>query len=80
MKYSRFLFICAFLLFLFVPLITFNWRGTFSKAEKRSLAPVPKILNNGKFNTKIFKRTSEYIDDHFGLRSQAVEVGDCDKP
>jgi hypothetical protein len=68
----RLFFTVLFLLIILTPVVFFNYKEEYSYREKRPLAPFPGFFQNGKINTKIFRRFDEYMEDRIGLKSLLV--------
>ena len=64
MKKNQIVFIIVFLSILFLPIITFNYRGTVSEKENRNLQSRPKN----------FKEANNYISDRFGFRNEFLKI------
>ncbi len=65
--------ICALTVF-FVPIFTFNIKGTISEKENRYLAYFPAIIKDNHLNPNFFRDCNSYFSDRFGLRRYFIAI------
>ena len=57
---------------LLLPLLSMPFTSGASGAEKRKLAEMPKIIEDGKFNTEFTRKFDTYFSENFGFRPQLI--------
>ena len=72
MKKLQILFVFCVLAALFLPLLKFNWKGTVSEKEKRTLAVRPYLLLENRLNKNLFGEYDAYFKDRFGGRQGLI--------
>lgn len=66
-------FACVFVIMLLLPLVCMPFASSDASAEKRELAPSPRLMVDGKPNVNVLSEAGNYFADHFAFRSLLVE-------
>ena len=68
------LFIGAFFLLVLVPFVCMPFANEDVSAEKRELAPEPRVIVDGRPNLAVLKELGDYFADHFAFRGALVDL------
>lgn len=67
-------FIAAVMIICLIPLVCMTFARTDATTEKKELAPLPSLIDDGKLNINYLSQLGEYFNDHFAFRQQLVSL------
>ena len=67
-------FTAAAMLICLIPLVCMTFARTDTTTEKKELAPMPSLFEDGSFNIDYLGQLGDYFSDHFAFRQQLVSL------
>lgn len=67
-------FLAVVMIICLIPLVCMTFARTDETTEKKELAPLPSVIDDGKLNIYYFSQLGDYFNDHFAFRQQLVSL------